>query len=121
MGIFSFFRKNPEKEKSQKFRELEKLFEDDQEILNNLKVSWLTERGNTFGGRGEFDLAVADFQEAISLKNDCLPAYFGIALCYYQKGEKDRAFELLKTAPEVMTLHDQVVLRKKDMLAAWRQ
>lgn len=120
-SLFRFFRVSPEKEKIRKFRELERMFEEDPEMVNNLKVSWLTERGNAFGGRNEFDLAVADYQEAIGLKSDCLPAYFGIALAYYRKGEREKAFEVLKEAPEEMTLHGSVVLRKKDMLAAWRQ
>ena len=121
MGLLSFFRRDPAKEKAKKFRELEELFEDDSEIINNLKVSWLTERGNAFGARNEFDLAIADFEAAVELKSDCLPAYFGMALAYYQKGDRPKAMELLKTAPEQMRLHGHVVLVKKDMLAEWQQ
>jgi tetratricopeptide (TPR) repeat protein len=121
MGLFSFFRRDPAKEKAKKFRELEVMFEDDSEIINNLKVSWLTERGNAFGMRNKFDLAIADFEAAIDLKSDCLPAYFGMALAYYQKGDRPRAMEILKNAPEQMRLHGQVALVKERMLAEWRE
>ena len=118
MGIFSYFFKsaNPQKEKYKKFQELEQSFEGDNEMINNSKASWLTSRGNNFGKKGKFDEAVLDFGEAIKLKNDYLPAHFGLAIAYEKKGEHDKAINVINSAPEITKLHGKVIASKKDMM-----
>jgi tetratricopeptide (TPR) repeat protein len=49
------------------------------------------ERGNTFFDRQDYDLAIAEFTEAIRLNPNDADAYVGRGAAYYRKGDYDRA------------------------------
>jgi len=119
MGLFSkIFRwQDSVEQKDRKFQELEQTLEGDEEMISNSKASWLTSRGNHNGGRGEFDKAVADFEEAIRLKKDHLPAHLGLAIAYEKKGMHEKAVEILDSAPEEMKLHGKVMATKKETMS----
>ena len=118
MGLFSniFGSADPEEQKAKKFREFDEMFEGDEEMINNSKATLLTSRGIHSGERGKFDQAITDFEEAIKLKNDHLPAYLGLAIAWERKGEHDKAMKILNSAPEQMKLHGNVIASKKDMM-----
>ena len=118
MGLLSniFGSSDPVEQKNKKFRELEKQFEGDDEMINNSKATWVTSRGNHSGEKRQFDKAVVDFEEAINLKNDHLPAHLGLAIAWEKKGEHDKAVKILNSAPEQMKLHGKVIANKKDMM-----
>jgi len=117
MGLFSsiFGSPDPEEQKAKKFQEFDETFEGDEEMINNSKATWLTSRGNHNGEKGKFDEAIADFEEAIKLKKDHLPAHLGLAIAWERKGEHDKAMKILNSAPEQMKLHGEVIANKKDM------
>lgn len=119
MGLLSniFGSSDPAEQKNKKFREFEQMFEEDEEMINNSKATWLTSRGNHSGERGKFDEAIADFEEAIKLKKDHLPAHLGLAIAWERKGEHDKAMKILNSAPEQMKLHGEVIANKKDMMS----
>jgi tetratricopeptide (TPR) repeat protein len=83
------------------------MISDDDEILNSTKATWLTSRGNHYGSQKKYQEALADFQEAIMLKSDHLPAYFGIAVAYK---------EIIEKAPDEMKLHGKIIAKKEDAL-----
>ncbi len=120
MGLISniFGSKDPAEQKNKKFREFEQTFEEDDEMINNSKATWLTSRGNHNGKRGKFDEAIADFEEAIKLKKDHLPAHFGLAIAWERKGEHGKAMKILNSAPEEMKLHGRVMATKKDAMSS---
>lgn len=119
MGLFSntFGFASPEEQKNKKFQEFEAMFGGDEEMINNSKATWLTSRGNHSGERNKFDEATTDFEEAIRLKKDHLPAHLGLAIAWERKGEHDKAMEILNSAPEQMKLHGEVIANKKDMMS----
>lgn len=119
MGIFStiFGSIDPIEQKNKKFYELEKQFKGDDEMVNNSKATWLTSRGNHNGKKGKIDQAIADFEEAIKLKKDHLPAHLGLAVAWEKKGEHNKAMKILNSAPEQMKLHGEIIANKKDMMS----
>lgn len=119
MGLFSniFGSPDPEEQKNKKFQEFYEMFEGDDEMINNSKATWLTSRGNHSGERGKFDEAIVDFEEAIRLKKDHLPAHLGLAIAWERKGEHDKAMKILNSAPEQMKLHGEIIANKKDMMS----
>lgn len=120
MGLLSniFSSPDPGEQKSKKFREFDEMFEGDDEMINNSKATWLTSRGNHNGEGGKFDEAIVDFETAIKLKKDHLPAHFGLAIAYEKKGMHERAVEILNSAPEEMKLHGKVIANKKDAMSS---
>lgn len=116
--IFSaiFGSRDPEEQKKIKFLEFEKSFHGNQEMINNSKAQWLTSRGNHKGIKGHLGEAISDFEEAISLKNDYLPAYLGLALAYKQKGNLDKAEKTLNDAPDKMYFDGKIIGTKQEML-----
>ncbi|PCI90525.1 hypothetical protein COB18_00345 [Candidatus Kaiserbacteria bacterium] len=107
---------DPEKQKQSKFRELESMFDGDIEMLNNMKATWLCSRGNNYGRKGKFDIAMTDFIEATELKNDYLPAFFGMSSVYALKDMESESIKILNSAPDEMKLHGKIVATKKEAL-----
>lgn len=120
MGILRkiFNSPDPKEQKNKKFQELDELFDGDKEMKNNSKATWLTSRGNHGGDLGQYDEAIADFEEAIGLKNDFLPAHLGLAIAWEHKGEHSKAEKIIDSAPEQMKLHGKVIANKEDMINA---
>ena len=59
----------------------------------------LTSEGNYHGGEGNLDRAIACYEKAISTKPDHTPAHLGLATAYREKGEYQRALDVLSSAP----------------------
>ncbi len=59
----------------------------------------LTSEGNYNGERGNFDRAIACYEKALSAQPDHVPAYLGLATAYREKGEYQRALDVLSSAP----------------------
>lgn len=120
MGLLSsiFGSPDPEEQKNKKFQEFDEMFEGDDEMINNSKATWLTSRGNHSGEKSKLDEAIADFEVAIKLKKDHLPAHFGLAIAYEKKGMHAKAVEILNSAPEEMKLHGKVMANKKDAMSS---
>ncbi|MCK9401727.1 MAG: hypothetical protein M0Q51_17310 [Bacteroidales bacterium] len=106
MNIFSgiFGPQDPEKQKNNKFQELETLFAGDQEMMSFSKSSWLTSRGGYYGGQGKLDQAIMDFKDAIILKPDHIPSYIALGIAYREKGMLQDALATLNKAPHVMII-----------------
>lgn len=113
----SFGQPDSVKEKNRKFKELEEKFVDREQIVFE-KALWLTNRGNYSGNIAKFTEAVVDFKEALELKGDFLPAYFGLYYVYRDQGLKDKARASLDSAPEELRLHGKVCATKQAMLEA---
>ena len=108
----------PEQQKQEKFKDLEKMFLEEKEYANNAKATWLVSRGNNYGDKGMLEEALMDFEEALQLQPDHLPAHFSRAVVYAKKGDNDKAHKLLEEMPGEMKLGGNVVARKRDMLNA---
>ena len=50
-------------------------------------------RGNAYTAKGEYDLAIKDFEQAIKLNGDFTKAFNNRGVVYRKKGEFDRAIE----------------------------
>jgi tetratricopeptide (TPR) repeat protein len=118
MSIFTkiFGSSDTIKEKNKKFKEFEQKYEGDYEMINNQKAAWLTSRGNHYGDKNKLEQAIADFEEALKLKNDYLPAYLSLAIAWAKKGDDAKSEKIIISAPEEMKLHGEVIGTKKDML-----
>src|SRR3989339_415716 len=117
----SFFKnlispQDPEEEKIQKFKELEDTYLGDDEMIANSKAQWLTSRANHYGQKRMLNEAIQSFNEAISLKNDFLPAYFGLAVAYKEQGDMKKALETIEKAPNEMKLFNEVIAPKEDAM-----
>lgn len=113
-----FKSKSSEDQKREKFREIENMFNGNEEMISFEKATWLSSRGNHHGNQGNFDEAIKDFEEAISIKKDHLPSYLGLAVACESKGEKNKATAVIESAPDVMMVNGKVLATKKDMLDA---
>lgn len=91
-----------DREKADKFKELERQHADSPDYLDLTKASWLTKRGNTYGQRGELDEAIVAFREAIEIRRDYFPAYLSLALAYRGKEQYEPAIEAIESAPATM-------------------
>lgn len=90
----------PESQKHQKFNEFEKEFSSDQEMLLLSKSVWLTSRANEKGKLGLIHEAIKDYNEAIEINPDHLPAYFGKATAFKILGQDEEVKKIEKIAPE---------------------
>jgi tetratricopeptide (TPR) repeat protein len=120
MSIFSR-KPDPEKmaeQKRIKFREFEEIGEliGDKEIANNAKATWLVDRGIFYAKKKMFDEAFKDYDEAISLQPDHIPAHYSRAKLHKRMGNHDEAYKLLEKMPEEMKLNGKVIATKKDTL-----
>ena len=114
--MWPFKSTDPNKQKKEKFRDLEKEFSDFPEMLAFTKATWLSSRGNNFGEQGKLDEAIQDFEEAIQLKPDHLPSYCSLSIAYQRKGMTDKAKAILDATPEEMKLDGKVVGTKAELL-----
>ncbi|MDQ3710689.1 MAG: TonB family protein [Acidobacteriota bacterium] len=55
-------------------------------------------RGDDYTGKGEYDRAILDYNEAIRLNPQDAVAYYSRGFAYHYKNDQDRAFENYKTA-----------------------
>ncbi len=55
-------------------------------------------RGDDYAGKGEYDRAISDYDEAIRLNPQDAVAYYSRGFAYHYKNNQDRAFENYKTA-----------------------
>ena len=94
-------------DKRQNFKELERLYTGDSEMINNAKALWLTSRGNYYGERGDLDQAILDFKEAITFKPDHIPAFLGLGVAYKYKRMFQEALAVLRNAPRKWKLYGQ--------------
>lgn len=111
------FLDNPERQKKEKFKELEKMFGGDKEFENNTKATWLVSRGNHYGEMGMLDEALKDFEEALKLQADHLPAHVSRAMVYAKKGDDKKMSQLLKEMPEEMKINGRIIATKKDIMS----
>jgi len=103
-------------QKNKKFQEIEEKYEEDIEMINNVKAEWLTTRGNNYGNRKKYIEAVQDFEEAIEFKSDYLPAYFGLATVYKERGQMEKGLETINSAPDEMRLFGKVISSKEEAM-----
>lgn len=100
--IFGF--QSHDDQKNKKFKELEEQFEENQEMLDFVKASWLVSRGNNLGLQGKIDEAIIDFKESIKLKQDYIPAYVSLGTAYREKRMISDALFILNSAPRRMKI-----------------
>ena len=101
MGFLSkIFGTNPETEKENKFQEIERQFVDKFELANLHKAQWLTNRGNGFRQRGQFDQAIKDFRDAIKLNLNHIHAHISLGMVYAKQGMLKEAVDILEKAPK---------------------
>lgn len=92
--------------KEEKFRELAQRYPDSPGRLSLAKARWLTERGNAHGEQGALDRAIADFQEAIDIRQDYVPAYISLTLAHRAGEQYDKALEVIEETPSRMKVGD---------------
>src|SRR5690606_23739338 len=63
---------------------------------SKLKAEAYTQRGNAYRARSKYDLAIADFDQAISLDGKNADAYYNRGLTFRDRGETDRAVQDLE-------------------------
>lgn len=101
MGFLSkIFGTNPEAEKESKFKEIENQFIGKLELVNLHKAQWLTNRGNDFRQRGQFDQAIKDFRDAIKLNPNHIHAHISWGMVYAKQGKLKEAIDVLEKAPK---------------------
>lgn len=104
MGFLSkIFGTNPETEKENKFKEIERKFVGKLELANLHKAQWLTNRGNDFRQHNQFDQAVEDFKGAIKFNPNHIGAYLSWSMVYTKKGMLKEAIDILEKAPKENT------------------
>ena len=62
-------------------------------------------RGNAWNSKGEYDRAIAEYDQALRLKPDFAAVYNDRAYAWYHKGEYDKAFADYTTALELDPAH----------------
>jgi len=107
---------DPDEQKRATFRELDNMFVDSAEYVNFAKATWLVSRGNYYGDEGRLAEALSDFEEALRLQADHLPAHVSRALVYAKRGDVGRAKQLVAEMPEEMRVDGTRVGRKSDMI-----
>lgn len=100
--IFGLF--SPEKQKAKKFKEIEKDWLDEPEMLSMTKASWLTSRGNHYYAKGNLSQAISDFKEAIEINYNYIAAYLSLAFAYSKKEMFHEALQVLNDAPRKVKL-----------------
>lgn len=112
-----------DKQKIEKFNELEISYSSDKEMINFTKATWLTSRANYFGQRKMFSEAISDLKEAITLKNDHLPAYLSMAgICFFQEnGDLDKGISIIEKAPDEMKLSGNVIKTKEEIMDEFKK
>lgn len=109
---------NNDKQKIEKFIELESLNSNDKETTDFEKAVWLTSRANYFGVNKMVTESIEDSKEAIEIKKDYLPAYLSLALsCTIRDGNNFQiGIKIIEKAPEVFIMGNEIIMRKEDIL-----
>jgi len=101
MGFLSkIFGTNPETEKENKFKEIDRQFVGKFELANLHKAQWLTNRGNKFRQHNQFDQAIKDFRDAIKLNPNHIHAHISWGMVCGKKGMFKEAIDILEKAPK---------------------
>ena len=69
----------------------------------------LTSEGNYYGERGNLDHAIKCFKEAISIHRGHVPAHIALSTAYREKGEYQRALDVLSESPSESDAGDEPV------------
>lgn len=77
-----------------------------------------TDRGDAYCGKGDYDQAIADYNEAIRLDPDDALTYIGRGDVYYSKGDYDRAVADYDTAVQIDPAYDEARQNLKQALEA---
>ena len=91
---------NPETEKENKFKEIERQFAGKFELVNLHKAQWLTNRGNGFRQHNQFDQAIKDFKDAIKFNPNHIHAHISWGMVYAKQGMFKEAIDILEKAPK---------------------
>lgn len=112
-----------DKQKMEKFLEFENSDSKDKEMISFEKAVWLTSRANYFGGKKMITESIEDSKEAIEIKNDYLPAYLSLAIaCTIKNGNNfETGVNIIKKAPEVFVMGNEIILKKKDILKQFKE
>jgi len=84
----------------------------------------LTSEGNYYGERGDLDRAISCFNKALSAKPGHVPGHLALATAYREKGEYQRALDVLSSAPstsdagEPMDFAFEIAFHKASVLIA---
>lgn len=117
MFLSLFKGKDPAEQQKEKFAEIEQSLGNDLEAVILGKAAWLTNRGVYYGKRKRYKEAMQDFESALELKSDYLPAHFGIADTYKAMGKMDEAAKAFESAPDEMKDSEgNVIASKEDVL-----
>ena len=101
MGFLSkIFGANPETEKENQFKEIERQFVGKFELGNLHKAQWLTNRGNDFRQQNQFDQAIKDFRDAIKINPSHIHAHISLGMVYAKQGMLKEAIDILEEAPK---------------------
>lgn len=112
--------KNSNDQKIKKFNEIESKYKNDEKTIKFLKATWIFSRGSFCAKQGKLQKAITDFEEAIKIKNDYIPAYFSLCVAYMELGEKEKAKEISNKFPDEMRGKTKTLLRKKDFLKSFK-
>jgi tetratricopeptide (TPR) repeat protein len=101
MGFLSkIFGIDPETKRRNKFQEIEQRFSGDSEMINFMKATWLTMKGNSFAQHYKFEQAIENFKDAISLDGSHFSASVSLGMVYVQKEMFKEAIGVLSSTPE---------------------
>ena len=101
-------------QKDIKFNEIEKKYKDNQFAINFLKATWIFSRGSHYAKQGQTIKAIKDFEEAIRIKDDYLPAYYSLCLAFVETGEDKKAVKIFNKCPDVMKSGSGKIMAKKE-------
>ncbi|MSR87928.1 MAG: tetratricopeptide repeat protein [Candidatus Zambryskibacteria bacterium] len=101
--LYKIFGTDPEIEKENKFKEIERRFADNFELSLLAKAQWLANRGDDFRRRNQFDQAIKDYEWAIIFNPKHLSAYMSWGAVLRKKGMLKEAVDILEKAPKEST------------------
>ncbi|MFA6534410.1 MAG: tetratricopeptide repeat protein [Patescibacteria group bacterium] len=101
--------------KNEKFSEIDNKYKDDQPAADFFKANWIFSRGSYYAKQGQTREAINDFEEAIKIKNDFLPAYYSLSFAYMEIGEENKAAKIFSKCPDVMKSgSNKIIARRED-------
>src|SRR3989344_5756424 len=104
MGFLSnIFGTDPETQKENEFKKIERQFADKFDLVNLHKAQWLANRGDDFRKRNQFDQAIKDYEWAIIFNPKHLSAYMSWGAVLRKKGMLKEAIDIVERAPKEPT------------------